>query len=89
MWRADQFVTKYQAERDQTQVQLRIENLSGVWKELEEVMSELEEAETTDTGREQNNQARYKSESTYFKVMAALQSFLPVNFNVFPNVPPL
>ncbi|XP_062714335.1 uncharacterized protein LOC134291069 [Aedes albopictus] len=77
--RAEQFVSKYQADRDQAQVPLRIENIDNVWMGLEDVQTQLEELEVTEEGREQNNQIRSKFESVYFKVKAALNSLLPAS----------
>ncbi|XP_062535030.1 uncharacterized protein LOC134204219 [Armigeres subalbatus] len=86
--RAEQFASKYQANRDQAQLPLRIENLDSMWMGLEEVQTQLEECETTDEGREQNNQTRAKFESIFFKVKAALRSLLPANNTQNPSAIP-
>ncbi|XP_062710658.1 uncharacterized protein LOC134288731 [Aedes albopictus] len=86
--RAEQFVSKYQADRDQAQVPLRIENIDNVWMGLEDVQTQLEELDVTEEGREQNNQIRSKFESVYFKVKAALNSLLPASPIQTPNAIP-
>ncbi|XP_062702132.1 uncharacterized protein LOC134285437 [Aedes albopictus] len=75
--RAEQFVEKYEAERDQGQVKLRLENLDTVWMGLEDVQTQLEDMEVTNQGMAQNLAFRSHNETRYFQIKAALQSFLP------------
>ncbi|XP_058827450.1 uncharacterized protein LOC131687383 [Topomyia yanbarensis] len=46
--RADAFAAGYDAQRDHTQVTLRLEYLNGVWNNLETVQAQLEDDETTE-----------------------------------------
>ncbi|XP_062535420.1 uncharacterized protein LOC134204657 [Armigeres subalbatus] len=75
--RAEQFIEKYEAERDQGQVKLRLENLDTVWMGLDDVQTQLEDLELTKEGMAQNLSFRSHYETRYFRTKATLQSYLP------------
>ncbi|XP_058449063.1 uncharacterized protein LOC131429026 [Malaya genurostris] len=75
--RAGQFLAAYQEDRDRLEVALRIENLDTIWRELDDIQSDLECTEETNEGMSLNQEIRSKYESDYFKIKAGMLSKLP------------
>lgn len=85
--RAEAFVTGYDAERDQAQLPLRLDYLNGVWNNLEAVQSQLEDGETTDEGRTENENIRAEFEPRLFEIKASLIRKLPSPSVIAAQVP--
>ncbi|XP_053698863.1 uncharacterized protein LOC128745815 [Sabethes cyaneus] len=79
--RAGQFLTTYEAERDRLEVAPRLENLDGIWRELDELQAELEASEESSEGMSLNNGIRAKFEGQFYRIKAGLISKLP------PSIP--
>ncbi|XP_058817006.1 uncharacterized protein LOC131680301 [Topomyia yanbarensis] len=86
--RAEAFAAGYDAQRDHTQVTLRLEYLNGVWNNLETVQAQLEDNETTDEGRAEHAATRASFEPRLFEIKASLISKLPPIPNNRSPVPP-
>lgn len=87
--RAEKFLTEYQQERDQPEVELRLENLDGIWRELDEIQTALEATEESSEGMSLNNEIRAKFEGQFFKIKAGLISKLPPNIPVASTSQPV
>ncbi|XP_058840343.1 uncharacterized protein LOC131695821 [Topomyia yanbarensis] len=75
--RAEAFLEDYIAERDQAQVQLRLEYLDTMWTTLEEVQAELEAEAIDDEGRAHHASIRANFEPRLFTIKASLLTKLP------------
>ncbi|XP_055622276.1 uncharacterized protein LOC129765864 [Toxorhynchites rutilus septentrionalis] len=76
--RAEAFLADYDAVRDATKVQVRLDHIENVWKSLEEVQTELECAEESEEGMELHEEARASFEERLLIIKAELTSKLPV-----------
>ncbi|XP_055590912.1 uncharacterized protein LOC129742994 [Uranotaenia lowii] len=87
--RAEHFVNNYEAARDAAEVQIRLDALDAMWRELGEVQRHLTDIEDTTEGMENNLQIRASSENQYFKIKASLSSKLssppPTFSHAIPN----
>ncbi|XP_055623776.1 uncharacterized protein LOC129767178 [Toxorhynchites rutilus septentrionalis] len=87
--RAEQFLESSDDNRDRIMLQVRLENLDTIWRELESVQAGLECEVTSEEGMNQNACHRTSYENKYFRIKAGLLSklspFLP-NENI-PQTP--
>ncbi|XP_053698821.1 uncharacterized protein LOC128745769 [Sabethes cyaneus] len=75
--RAEAFDADFDVQRDQTQVTLRLQYLSGIWDNLEAVQAQLEDIEASPEGQAEHAAARADFESRLFTIKASLISKLP------------
>ncbi|XP_053698514.1 uncharacterized protein LOC128745463 [Sabethes cyaneus] len=75
--RAEAFDADFDVQRDQTQVTLRLQYLSGIWDNLEAVQAQLEDIEASPEGQAEHAAARADFESRLFAIKASLISKLP------------
>ncbi|XP_055527072.1 uncharacterized protein LOC129719702 [Wyeomyia smithii] len=70
--RAEAFLAEYEAERDQSQAQLRISHLDNLWANLEQVQMSLEDMEAATEGRMLHDEVRAMFEPRLFAIKANL-----------------
>ncbi|XP_058822232.1 uncharacterized protein LOC131683878 [Topomyia yanbarensis] len=85
--RADQFLQRYQEERDGFEVAIRLENLEEIWRELCEIQLEIEDGETSNEGMMLNLSYRSSFETQYFKIKAGMRSKLALQISQSGNLP--
>ncbi|XP_058828191.1 uncharacterized protein LOC131688061 [Topomyia yanbarensis] len=85
--RAEQFMERYNEERDKLEASIRLENLNMLWQALEEVQTELEDGEETNEGLVRNLNFRAHFEPMLFKIKAFLCSKIPPPISSHNDLP--
>ncbi|XP_053692273.1 uncharacterized protein LOC128740733 [Sabethes cyaneus] len=70
--RVEAFLSDYDQQRDASQVPVRLEYLTNMWQNLDQIQGELEDSETTEEGKAVHETVRANFESRLFAIKASL-----------------